>query len=117
MSWDGMLMRLPEDVRHMDEVPEEYDFPPVGAPDAVYAALTGALPGQDHSLGKTVYQDGECYVQLSYPEYEDVETIDVYCDGSTDAVRIIQRVCDVLGVRPVDSDTNDIARFGRYHLD
>lgn len=109
MSWDGILMRLPEDARHMDEVPEDYDFPPVGAPEAVHAALSKALPGSEHTIGKTIFQDGTDYLQLSYTEYEDVDCIDVYSLGGVGAARALQVICDMLGVTVVDNRTNDIA--------
>lgn len=108
MELNGILLRLPDAVKTLADVPEDFDFPLVHAPEAIDAALARLFPGQRHSVGSFHYYDGATRLDLSYDESDDVETIGFHFEGP-DGVMLLVRICDAFGVSPIDNLTGDVA--------
>ncbi|MFH8560886.1 hypothetical protein [Streptomyces sp. NPDC017988] len=49
MSWDVLLLRLPDDVTSVQQIPDDYTPAPLGSQHDVLAAITQAIPDTDLS--------------------------------------------------------------------
>ncbi|MDU0258388.1 hypothetical protein RVN83_36285 [Streptomyces sp. PU10] len=47
MSWDVLLLRLPDDVTSVQQIPDDYTPAPLGSQHDVLAAITQAIPETD----------------------------------------------------------------------
>lgn len=56
MSWGAIILNLPKGTK-LEELPKDFQPPPIGNADDVYAALSVLFPEHEHQLGQTRYSD------------------------------------------------------------
>src|SRR5919108_3472651 len=97
MSWDGFVMRVPEGVSGVDEIPREYEPPALGSRGAVhhqrvrdmFADVDWSDPGWGVLEGQT------WVIQLNVGREE---SVGLHVRGAgDDAVEAVARIADALG--------------------
>jgi hypothetical protein len=87
MSWDVLLLRLPDDVTSVHEVPADYVSDPLGRRHDVLAAVAQACPEVDLSDPTWGDLDGPTWsVELNIGSEDPVDSIMLHIRGSGDDV-------------------------------
>lgn len=113
MSWDGIMLRLPNAVA-LDDLPNDWKSPVIGILNEVQALLQRAFPGQQHAEGRTCVVGDEFWIEFNYRiemESGSVEHIGVRSNAGPGAMASMKRACEMLDLRMVDCQTSEIADF------
>ncbi|WP_370416396.1 hypothetical protein [Streptomyces fradiae] len=87
MSWDVILLRLPDDVTSVQEIPADYAPDPLGRRDDVLAAVAQAVPDADLSdpaWGEMSSPTSS--IELNVGSEDPVDTVMLHIRGSGDRV-------------------------------
>ncbi|MFD6150974.1 hypothetical protein [Streptomyces sp. NPDC060243] len=104
MSWDVLLLRLPDDVTSMEEIPADYISPPLGRSDQVLAAVTQAVPEVDLSDPAWGEFLGPAWsIELNIGSEDPVDSIMLHIRGSGDDVLTpVLRLAEALRCKALD---------------
>ncbi|MFJ2746067.1 hypothetical protein ACIO3O_41130 [Streptomyces sp. NPDC087440] len=110
MSWDVLLLRLPDGIASVQDIPDDCAPPPLGRQQEVLAAVRRATPEADLSdptwgelLGPT------WSIELNIGEEDPVDSIMLHIRGSGDDVLTpVFRLAGALGCRVLDCSTGDL---------
>lgn len=120
MSWDVFIQHLPEGVRRVADIPDEYEPDPLGARTALIEKIKRALPDADFSnpvWGKLDREDFK--IEIGMTEAETVRRITVHVQqGSAAAVYAVSQIITAVGGRGLDSWTGELfdPRIGPHSL-
>ncbi|ROQ80703.1 hypothetical protein EES39_07595 [Streptomyces sp. ADI92-24] len=114
MSWDVLLLRLPDEITSVQDIPDDYSPPPLGRRRDVLAAVTRAVPAADLSdpawgelLGPT------WSMELSIGSADRVDTIMLHIRGSGDGVlTTVFRLAEALSCKVLDCSEGDLITPG-----
>lgn len=110
MSWDVLLTRLPYSVRSVQELPDDFQAPPLGPRDQVKSALRAAEPSidlSDPTWGELVGRGWS--IDLDLGGDDPVEAIMLQISGTGDDVLDpVFRMAAELGCRVLDCSAGDI---------
>ncbi|MHA5052509.1 hypothetical protein [Streptomyces sp. SD15] len=115
MSWDVLLLRLPDNVTSVHEVPGDHTSSPLGRRHDVLAAVAQAVPDADLSdptwgelLGPT------WSMELNIGHEDPVDSIMLHIRGSGDDVLTrVFRLAESLGCRVLDCAEGDLIAAGQ----
>ncbi|MDH2394059.1 hypothetical protein QCN29_36035 [Streptomyces sp. HNM0663] len=115
MSWDVLLLRLPDDVTSMEEIPADYTPDPLGHLHDVLSTVAQAVPDVDLSdptwgelLGPT------WSMELNIGAEDPVDSIMLHMRGSGDDVLTpVLRLADALRCKALDCAGGDLITPGR----
>lgn len=113
MGWGATLLKLPEGVKTLDQIPDDFESGDVGSTEDVFSVLTNLFPDQTHEMGEMEYWDDQSHVQLFY-DYKNtgvVGSIGVRSNGGDSTMEVLQKVCEALGLRLYDDQSNEIVNF------
>ena len=115
MSWDVLLLRLPDDVTSMHELPGDYSPEPLGRQRDVLAAVTQAVPEVDLSDPTWGDLSGPSWsVELNIGSKDPVDSIMLHIRGSGDDVLIpVFRLAEALRCRVFDLAEGDLINPGQ----
>ncbi|MFB7778347.1 hypothetical protein [Streptomyces bauhiniae] len=104
MSWDVVLLRLPDDVASMDTLPPDYTPTALGRHDEVLAAVTHAVPGADLSDPTWGDLSGPTWsIELNIGPEDPVDSIMLHIRGSGDNVLVpVLRLAQALRCKALD---------------
>ncbi|GAA4774903.1 hypothetical protein GCM10023329_24220 [Streptomyces sanyensis] len=110
MSWDVLLLRLPDGIASVQDMPDDCTPPPLGRQAEVLAAVSEAAPETDlsdptwgHLLGPT------WSIELNIGEEDPVDSVMLHIRGSGDDVLTpVFRLAGTLGCRVLDCATGDL---------
>ncbi|MGW0856492.1 hypothetical protein [Streptomyces sp. NPDC002690] len=110
MSWDVLLLRLPDRIASAQDVPDDCASPPLGRQQDVLAAVRRAAPEADLSdpvrgelLGPT------WSIELNIGEEDPVDSIMLHVRGSGDDVLTpVFRLAGALECKALDCSTGDL---------
>ncbi|WP_405728682.1 hypothetical protein OG607_27050 [Streptomyces sp. NBC_01537] len=110
MSWDVLLLRLPDDVSSVQEMADDYTPPPLGRRQDVLAAVSQAAPEADLSdptwgelLGST------WSMELNIGSKDPVDSIMLHIRGSGDDVlTTVFRLAEALSCKVLDCSEGDL---------
>lgn len=110
MSWDVLLLRLPDNIASVQEIPDDYAPPPLGRRQEVLTAVSQSFPEADLSdpawgelLGPT------WSMELNIGSKDPVDSIMLHIRGSRDNVLApVFRMASVLGCKVLDSSAGDL---------
>ncbi|MFE7096011.1 hypothetical protein [Streptomyces erythrochromogenes] len=110
MSWDVLLLRLPDGTTSVQAMADDCTPPPLGPQEEVLAAVSRAVPEADLSdptwgslLGPT------WSVELNIGEEDPVDSIMLHIRGSGDDVLTpVFRLAGALGCKALDCSTGDL---------
>lgn len=104
MSWDVLLLHLPDDVTSMEEIPADYTPPPLGRRNDVLAAVARAVPEVD--LSDPTWGDllGPAWsIELNIGSEDPVDSIMLHIRGSGDDVLTpVLRLAEALRCKALD---------------
>ncbi|MGW3493099.1 hypothetical protein [Streptomyces sp. NPDC001020] len=115
MSWDVLLLRLPDDVTSMQCLPDEYEPTPLGRRDDILATVTRAVPEADLSdptwgeiLGPT------WSMELNIGSEDPVDSVMLHIRGSGDDVlTTVFRLAEALCCKVFDCAEGDLITPGQ----
>ncbi|MFI9617244.1 hypothetical protein ACIHCM_37320 [Streptomyces sp. NPDC052023] len=115
MSWDVLLLRLPDNVTSVHEIPGDHASSPLGRLHDVLAAVAKAVPDADLSdptwgelLGPT------WSMELNIGDEDPVDSIMLHIRGSGDDVLApVFRLAETLGCKVLDCAEGDLITAGQ----
>ncbi|HET6576127.1 MAG TPA: hypothetical protein VFG68_21170 [Fimbriiglobus sp.] len=127
MSWDIFVQDLPEGIRSVAEIPD--DFVPrdvIVKRSDVLRVLAEVTPQADLTDPEWIRIDGPGYsIELSLANREDLDVIAFFVRGGGEAAAVVAGILQPLGLRALDSSsetglfdfaytTDSLARWRRY---
>ncbi|WP_328843122.1 hypothetical protein [Streptomyces sp. NBC_00258] len=111
MSWDVFIMRFPPKAEAMDEIPEDWEPPSLGAGCDVRAVLAEVLPGIEYSQnGWGDYEGPGFSISTPVNEADDapVAGVSLFIHGDSEvAAHAALAVADALKARAFDTGSGD----------
>ncbi|WP_331744316.1 hypothetical protein OG762_49705 (plasmid) [Streptomyces sp. NBC_01136] len=115
MSWDVLLLRLPDDVTSMHELPADCTPAPLGRQYDVLAAVTQAVPEVDLSDPTWGELSGPTWsIELNIGSEDPVDSIMLHIRGSGDDVLApVFRLAEALRCKVLDCVEGDLITPGQ----
>ncbi|MFC9424624.1 hypothetical protein [Streptomyces sp. NPDC056987] len=110
MSWDVLLLRVPDDVTTMHELPDDYSPEPLGRQCDVLAAVTQAIPEVDLSDPTWGDLSGPTWsIELNIGSEDPVDSVMLHIRGSGDDVPApVFRLAEALRCKALDLAEGDL---------
>lgn len=109
MTWAIYAMRGPGGVRRLDDMPEGYTPPPLGATDDVIASIREAAPAVDASDPTWLRLIGPDHsVEATLGKGVEVRDVTFYIEGGDGAVGVVLGICQHLRVTPYDTESGEM---------
>lgn len=108
MSWDVLLLRLPQGVTAIDEIPDDHSEP-LGPREEVLAAIAKATPAanlSDPTWGVLNHQDWS--IELNIGSTEPVDSVMLHVRGGGDVDVAIFTLANALGCAALDCSSGDL---------
>ncbi len=108
MSWDVMLVSVPDELVAKHEAPDWETVRPLGTRDEVLAALEKALPGADFSdpTWITVWTE-TVSMQVSVEEEDPIDNVMLMIRDGDEVLSMIQKLCETTAWKAWDTTTGD----------
>ena len=115
MSWDVLLLRLPDDVTSVQESHADHTSAPLGRRRDVLAAVTQAAPEADLSDPTWGELAGPTwFIELNICSEEPVDSIMLHIRGSGDDVLMpVRRLAEALRCKALDCAEGDLIAPGQ----
>lgn len=115
MSWDLLLMPVPDDSAAFDELPEHDDVPSLGQRAQVLAALAGTMPDADLSDPAWGVMEGPTWsLEINVSDSDPVEAIMLQVHGTGDDVlTVVHRVAEAVGGVVMDCAADELLVEGQ----
>ncbi|MER5890518.1 hypothetical protein ABT160_42395 [Streptomyces sp. NPDC001941] len=109
MSWDVLLLRLPDECASVQDLPDGWMPPPLGHQHEVLAAVTHAAP----AAGLTDPHWGELCgpgwsMELNIGPQDPVESVMLHIRGGGDVLACILDLAQALACKALDCSTGDL---------
>jgi hypothetical protein len=126
MSWDVHVIKLDDLIRSLDDLPADFEEPPMGTAAEVRAAISRSFPETDWTDAAWGIVDGGPFaIEFNLGTDAVVTSFGVHVHGSGDPVRPLLAMCvanawralDVQTTKLIDSsdpDRSSWARFGEW---
>lgn len=110
MSWDVLLMPLPDEIASVNDLPDDHEPPPVGPAERVLARLRDAVPDVDLTDPAWGLLTGPSWsVEVDIGSEDPVRSVTLHVRGSGDDVLpVVLRIAAALGCRAVDYSTAEL---------
>lgn len=110
MSWDVLLLRLPDDLTSVQELPDDHTPDPLGRRRDVLAAVARACPETDLSDPAWGELSGPTWsIELNIGSDDPVDSIMLRVRGSGDDVLTpVFRLAEALGCKVLDCSEGDL---------
>ncbi|WP_438295908.1 hypothetical protein [Streptomyces sp. HUAS TT7] len=110
MSWDVLLLHLPDDVASVQDIPHDYTPPSLGRQQDILAAVSEAAPEADLSDAAWGELLGPAwFMELNIGSKDPVDSIMLHIRGSGDDVLVsIVRLAKALGCKALDTSTGGL---------
>ena len=114
MSWDAITMRF-GDAKTIDDLPADFNPPPVADAGTLKATLRGLFPDAEHHDERSFLEDNNYWLELSYGCHTDdsgnVSAVGVRSNAGKRAISHLRKLCDALHSRMLDIQTSEFADF------
>lgn len=110
-----MIIRVP-DVDSVNDLPADYQLPPLGTTEEIGAVLRRVLPHGNHHWGQCSLVGEDFWLELNfgYPKEQVVRThIGVRCNAGLGVMPILKFVCDAFTARLFDNQSGDLADLSK----
>ncbi|MYQ74486.1 hypothetical protein GTY78_26220 [Streptomyces sp. SID4934] len=114
MSWDVLLVRLPDEVTSVSQMAHDYQPTPLGPRHDVLATVAGVLPGADLSDPAWGVLSGPTWsVELSIGAADPVDSMMLHIRGAGDEVLTpVFELAGALGCKVFDCSAGDLITPG-----
>lgn len=112
MSWDVLVMKIPENYKSLSEMPKDYAPSPLGRFDEVLKVLKDLLPDidlSDPSWG--IFCNEKCSIEFSIGDDDPVTTIMLHIRGGEAPIDIIKTICEKTDWKAIDTSTGNVIDF------
>lgn len=108
MSWDIFVMNLPQGIKSIGDIPDDYVGPPLGRRADIIAKICALYPAcdfTDPSWG--TLEPADCAIEFSLGSREEVQSFAMHVHGGEPGPDIVAHILAELGMRALDpsSDT------------
>lgn len=111
VSWDVVIMRAPQNVTTIDEMPHE-ESPPLGSLSDVLDSLRSLFSAMNLSDPTWGILDGPDFsIEFNIGNDDPVSTIMLHVRGSEAALGPIQLLCRNMGCKALDTSEGDFIDF------
>jgi hypothetical protein len=112
VSWDVLLLRVPDGITELSDIPDDFQPPPLGPLPQVLDTLCAVIPDIDLSDPTWGEATGPTWsIEFSIGAQDPVTSIMLLVRGSgEDVLPVIGRLSAALGCRPIDSSGGDFLR-------
>lgn len=122
MSWDLFVLRLPEGVSDVDQLPDDFESDSIGTRASIIEKIENAIPGTDFSDPSWGKIDGAGYsIEVNVGHEDDVTSFALHVRGGEFAICVVKDILDSLGLQAIDPsspsglfDQRDVPHDG-YH--
>ncbi len=109
MTWDVYALRAPRGARSVEQIPDGYTGPAIGAPDDVVAAVRAVAPHLDTSDPRWLRLTGPDHqVEIALGKGIRVHDVTFYIGGGDGAVPVVLSVCRAQAITPFDTETGEV---------
>jgi hypothetical protein len=109
MSWDVLILHLPEGVRSVSELPDDFESGPLGDRTSLIGAIHAVAPDVDFSDPAWGLLSRDAFsIEFNVGADEQVESIMLHVRGGAGSVELIAELLARLGERAVDVQTGDL---------
>jgi hypothetical protein len=110
MSWDVLLLHLPDDITSAQDIPDDYAPRPLGRLHEVLATVSRAEPEADLSDPTWGDLTGPTWsIELNIGSEDPVDSIMLHIRGSGDVVLAsVFRLADAFGCKVLDCSSGDL---------
>ena len=106
MSWDVLLLRVPDGCASIAELPDDFVGEPLGAPEQIVDALRRALPSIDLSDRTWGVLEADDYsIEFNIGRDEPCTAVMLHVRGPESVIVPIEAVCDQTGWSAFDTST------------
>lgn len=112
MSWDVYLMKVPENINSMEQLDDEFDPQPLGDRDEILCTMKELYPTADFSDTEWIILDTNDYsMEFAVSGNDPVDSITVFIHGNENCIDVVEKICDRMGWKAVDTGTGDFMDF------
>lgn len=109
MSWDVFAMKLPESIRSVDEIPDDFLPPPIGRRADLIARILEVAPFADFSDPTWGQLDAPGFsIEVALGDDEVVHGIAFFVRGGDTAAGCLVAILDHLGLRAIETGFGEI---------
>jgi hypothetical protein len=112
MSWDVLLIRLPEGTQSIGELSNDFEAQPLGDRAALIATIQAAVPDvdfSDRSWGLLIRDTFS--IELNVGDESPVDTVMLHVRGGDEALPAVQRLAETLRAAAFDCSSGDLIDF------
>ena len=111
MSWDVIIMHVPDGVLRMEEMPDQ-PTSPLGSSSEVISKLKSVFPSVDFSDPAWGILDGKDFsIEFNIGKEEQIGSMMLHVRGSEASLAAIQQICQALDCRAIDMSEGDFIDF------
>ncbi|MDH2389097.1 hypothetical protein QCN29_09890 [Streptomyces sp. HNM0663] len=115
MSWDVLLLRLPDDITSVQQIPDDYAPAPLGSRHDVLAVITEAVPDidlSDPTWGELLSRTWS--MELNIGAEDPVDSVMLHIRGSGDDVLTpVLRLAEAMRCKALDCAEGDLITPGQ----
>ncbi len=117
MSWDVLLMNAPPTLTTVHDFPDGF-YSELGSRAEVLAILKSAVPGINLADPTWGTLEGRTFsIEFNIGRDNPIQALMLHVRGSDEAIKIIQRICEVSGWRALDTTLGAFIDFGHNPAD
>ena len=112
MSWDVIIINVPEDIETVSELTDD-STAPLGSKNYVLSAISNVFPHANVADPTWVVVDGESYsIEFSVGHQDEIEFLMLHVRGDANAIDAIECLCKLTGWHAFDTAMGDFIDFG-----
>ncbi|MBK9579504.1 MAG: hypothetical protein IPO40_20735 [Fibrobacteres bacterium] len=114
MSWDLILMKVPQEIESYEELDEDYIYPEIGTDEAIRKVIAALFPDADVATPGSVDLDiGGHVFEISYDSEDEITNIYLNLhDGSKESLEAIYKLSAALNCRAFDMTEGEFLQIG-----
>ena len=103
MSWDVLLIRLPEEWTAIEDVPDDFESPPIGKSEEVRDAVASVVPEVDFSDPAWGMLDGPTFsIEVNTGREEPTNSVMLHVRGGNESLGAVHAISKALGCAAID---------------
>jgi hypothetical protein len=114
VTWDVLIQPLPSGLRSLDDVPEGYKPPPLGARDEIVSRIRGRVPDVDFIDPAWGWLEGDGFsIEFNLGRDDQATALTLHVRGAAAAIGVVREVSEALGCPAIDCSDGALIDFHR----